>query len=111
MVARELLCGAVVDESLVKEPLDGPTLGSRIAKGMPRRNQARVAFIDLVLESSEYSPPLQRTGQASACLAVADAVSEVGHVLKPHVRREWIDGDEIEHVDLDRVLPVDAGCR
>lgn len=57
MVARELLCGAVVDESLVKEPLDGPALGSRITKGMPRRNQVRVAFIDLALESSEYPRP------------------------------------------------------
>ena len=50
MVGRELLRDAVVDESLVKQPLDGPALGSNITQGMPRRNQFRVMFMDLVLE-------------------------------------------------------------
>ena len=59
MVARELLRGAVVDESLVEQPLDGPALGSCITQGVPRRNQFGVVFIDLVLESSEGSSPLQ----------------------------------------------------
>ncbi len=72
MVGRELLRGAVVDESLVQQPLDGPTLGSNITQGVPRRNQFGVVFIDLVLESSERSPPLQRLGQLSAGRAVAD---------------------------------------
>jgi hypothetical protein len=42
-----------------------------------------MTFIDLVLESAERSPTLQRLGQLSPDNAVADAVSEVGHVLKP----------------------------
>ena len=108
VVGRELLGGAVVDESLVKQPLDGPALGSNITQGMPRRNQFGVVFIELVLESSERSPPLQRLCQASAGRAVADAVSKVGHVLIPHVGRERVDENEIQLVDLDGVLPVDA---
>ena len=59
VVGRELLCGCCVDESLVKQPLDGPLLSSSITQGVPRRNQVGVVFIDLVLESSERSSPVQ----------------------------------------------------
>ena len=59
VVGRELLCGCCVDESLVKQPLDGPALSSSITQGVPRRNQVGVVFIDLVLESSERSSPVQ----------------------------------------------------
>ena len=59
VVGRELLRGARVDESLVKQPLDGPALGSNITQGVPRRDQFGVVLIDLVLESPERSPPLQ----------------------------------------------------
>lgn len=44
-----------------------------------------------------------------ADLRVTDAFSEVGHVLKPHVRRDRIDDDEVQFVDLDGVLSIDAG--
>jgi hypothetical protein len=57
VVGRELLRRAVVDESLVKQPLDGPALGSRIAQGVPRRNQFGVVFIERVLESLERARP------------------------------------------------------
>lgn len=95
VVGREPLRGAVVDEPLVEQPLDGPALGSNITQGMPCRNQVGVVFIQLVLESPERSPSIQRPGQASAGCAVADAFGKVGHVLEPHVGRERIDGDEI----------------
>jgi hypothetical protein len=108
MVGRKLLRGAFVDESLVKQPLDSTALGSGVTQGVPRRNQLGMTFIDLVLESAERSPTLQRLGQLSPDNAVADAVSEVGHVLKPHIRRERVDEEEVELVDLDWVLPVDA---
>jgi hypothetical protein len=65
VVGRELSRGAAMDEPLVEQPLDGPALGSNITQGVPRRNQLGLAFIDLVLESSERSPPLQRLGQLS----------------------------------------------
>ena len=109
MVGRELLRGVLVDESLVQEPLDGAALGSRITEGVPRRDQLGEALVELVLEPTERSPPLQRAGQPSAGRPVADAVGEVGHVLIPDVRRERVDGNEVQLVDLDGVLPIDAG--
>jgi hypothetical protein len=108
VVGHELLRSAFVDESLVEQPLDGPALGSNITQGVPRRNQLGVSLIDLVLESSKRSPPLQRLSQVSPDDAVADALSEVGHVLKPHIGRKRIDDEKVQLVDLDRVHPVDA---
>ncbi len=57
MVGLELSRHAVVDESIVREPLDGPALGTNITHRVPRRNQCRVVLIDLILEVSECSRP------------------------------------------------------
>ncbi|MGH3431723.1 MAG: hypothetical protein ACRDQB_02690 [Thermocrispum sp.] len=65
MVGRELLRGAVVDESVVKQPLDSPALGSNITQGAPRRNQIGVVLIELVLESSERHLARSRVDQPS----------------------------------------------
>ena len=108
VVVRELLSGVVFDESSLPQPLDGPALGSGITHGVPRRNQFGVMFIDLALEPSERCLTLQRLAQSSASGAVADAVGKIGHVLKPHVGRKGVYGDEIQLVEFDRVLPVDA---
>ena len=108
VVGGEPLRGTVVDESLVAQPFDGSPLGSNITQGVPRRDQVGVVFVDQVLESSERPSPLQSLGQASAGRAVADAVGEVGHVLKPHVGGERVDDHEVQLIDLDGILPVDA---
>ena len=105
MVGHELLRSAVVDEFLVKQPLDRPTLSPNITQRMPCRNQFGVVFIDLILESSERSPTLQRLAQLSTGLVVADAIGKVSHVLEPHGGRERVDGNEIKLVDLDGVPP------
>lgn len=105
MFARALLCRLEVNESLVKEPVHGSAPGSNITQGVPRRDQVGVMFIDLVLESSKGSPRLKGPGQTSADCAVADALNEIGHVLKPHVGRERIDRDEIEFVEFDWFSP------
>lgn len=62
----ELVCGLLVDEPLVKQPLNRPALGANIPQGVPRRDQLGVVFIYLALESSEGSPSLQRPCQLSA---------------------------------------------
>ena len=108
MVGLELSRDAVVDASIVHEPLDGPALGTNITHRVPRRNQFGVVLIDLILEVSECSPPLQRLCQLPAGGAVADAGSKIGHVLIPDVGRERVDDDEIQVIDFDGVLPVDV---
>jgi len=65
--------------------------------------------MELVPEASERSPSLQRVAQPPAGRAVADAFGEIGHVLVPDEGRERVDHDEVQLVDLDRVLAVDAG--
>ena len=44
----------------------------------------------------------------SAGRPVADALGKVGHVLEPNVGGKWIDDREIQLVDLDWVLSIDA---
>jgi hypothetical protein len=60
VVGSEPVRGAIIDESLVQQPLDGSALGSSVTKGVPRRNQFGVVVVDLLLESSERSRSLQR---------------------------------------------------
>lgn len=108
VIGHELSRCAVVDESLVKEPLDGPTLGSDIAQRVPRRDQIWMVFVELVLEPPERSSSLQRLRQLSTGNSVADAIGKVSHVLKPHRRRQRVDEDQIELLDLDGVLPINA---
>ena len=47
--------------------------------------------------------------EALAGAALAEAVGEVGHVPIPDVGRERFDGDQVQLVELDGVLTVDAG--
>jgi hypothetical protein len=75
---------------------------------VPRRDQILVVFVELVLESPERSSSLQRLSQFSTGDGVADVVGKVSHVLKPHRGRQRVDEDEIDLVDVERVLPIDA---
>ena len=109
VVGRDLMRGAVVDKSLITQPLDSPALGSNIPQGVPRRDQFGMVFIDLLFAACERPPPLPRLSQTSAGGAVADAVSKVGHVPLPHGGRERVNENETQLVDLDAILPVDDG--
>lgn len=88
MIGRELVRGAVVDESLLKQPLDGPALGSNITQGLPRRNQFGVVLVELVLNLLKTPRPCRDWVRRRQAALSRDAVSKVGHVLKPHVGRE-----------------------
>ena len=46
VVGSEPVRGAVVDESFVQQPLDGSALGSNITKGVPRRDEFGLVFIE-----------------------------------------------------------------
>lgn len=111
MIGDEPLRRAVVDKSLVKQPLDGPTLGSDIAQRVPRRDQIRMVFVDLALESAERSSSLQRMSQLATGYGVADAIGKVSHVLQPHRSRQRVDEDEIELVSQSRadLIKIDFG--
>ncbi len=105
---RELLGGAAVDEFLVQEPFDGTSLGSNVMPGMPSRDQFGMVLVELVLEPSECSLPLKDAGKAAAGRLVGDALGEVDQVLVPDVRRQRIDRNVVQLIDLNGVLPIDA---
>src|SRR3954452_11548071 len=73
VVGGELSRRPVVDESLIEQPLDGPSLGSHIPRGLPGQDQRRVVFTGPVPEASERATALQSRLQALAGHVVAVA--------------------------------------
>jgi len=88
--------------------MNGPTLCTNITQRVRCPNQFRILLIDQVLESPEQTATVQGLAQTAAGRSVADALSEVGHVLKPQLGRKRIDEREIQLVDLDGVLSIDS---
>jgi hypothetical protein len=109
VVGQESVGGLGVDERVVHQPLDRSALGSGVAEGVPDRQQMRVLLVQFVLEPAKRSSTLDGPGQPAAGPVVADSRGEVGHVPVPHERGQWIDADEIQLVEVDRVVAVDAG--
>jgi hypothetical protein len=52
MRVRELLHGVIVDEPLVEQPLDGPSIRSSLPPGVPRRDEVWMVLVDLVAKSA-----------------------------------------------------------
>jgi hypothetical protein len=68
---QELAGRVVVDESLVQQPFDGSTFGSRVTEGVPRRHQIRILHVQLVLEPAERSrPAMARLNRRPALLSL-----------------------------------------
>jgi hypothetical protein len=63
-----------------------------------------VVLVDLVVEAPERFSALKGLLQASAGRDVADALSEIRHVLLPDVGRQRIDRHQVQLIDLDGVL-------
>jgi hypothetical protein len=74
---------------------------------MPRRDQRRVVLVDLGLEAPERATALQSDLEMLAGHLVADAGSEVHHVLIPDVLRQRVDRNQIEFVDHHGVVAID----
>lgn len=53
MVVRESLSGLFLDQALLHQPADGAASRSGITKGLPDRDQLRVALVQLVAEPPE----------------------------------------------------------
>ena len=109
-VVGEVLGGGVVDELVVDKP-DGAPVGAVVAEGVPGVEQVRVLIVQLVFEPAKCAPPFQRSEEPAAGTFVADGLGEVDHVAIPDPRRQGVDGDQglVQLVQVDRVVPVDAG--
>ena len=99
------------DHFIVQELIDGSTLRARVSEPMPVSDQVGVLLVELVLESTKCPPAVEGPGQPSLRNLVADPFCEVSHVLEPDVGRKRVDRHQIQFVEVDRILPIDAGVR
>jgi hypothetical protein len=106
VLGQEVLGLRLVDDVIVDEPSNGAPLRAGVAEGVPGRKQLWVLLVELVFESPERPFPPERSGESASCALIADSVSEVGHVLVPHVRRQRLDPDQINLVQVDGMFPV-----
>jgi hypothetical protein len=53
MLVEEACGGGVVDERVVGEPLNGSTVGTGVAEGVPGRQQAWILLVQFVLEPAK----------------------------------------------------------
>lgn len=109
VLTQESLSLLDADQALLLKPLDGPSMSSGITEGVPGRDQMRMTVIDLSSKAAESSLSLQRGTQSAPSSVIAQTIGEVDHVLVPDVRRQGIDSDEVQLVELDGVLAVNAG--
>jgi hypothetical protein len=66
-------------------------------------------FVELVFEPAERSLALDSAGQPAPGAFLGYSVGEVGHVLVPDPGRQRIDDDQVQLIEVDRRLSVDAG--
>ena len=66
MVFGKLLSSILVDELMVRQPVDGAALGANVTRRVPVRDEIGEALVDLVLEPAEGSSPVKRGGQTSS---------------------------------------------
>jgi hypothetical protein len=85
----------------------------RLARASRKAYQAgsrpRMLFAEFVLEPAEGSLALESPCQPAPGAFIGDPVGEVGHVLVPDPGRQRPDDDQVQFIEADRCLPVDAG--
>src|SRR5438132_9930941 len=81
------LGSGLLDESLVNEPLNRPSLNAGVVKAKPRLAQLREVE-QRVLEAPKSAAPCDRSLEQSASLRIPDALDEVLHVLVSLLRRD-----------------------
>jgi hypothetical protein len=65
--------------------------------------------VEVVLEAAEGAFALDGPRQPAPGAFIGDGSGEVGHVLIPDPGWQWIDTDQVQFVEVDRRLAVDAG--
>jgi hypothetical protein len=83
-------------------------LRARVPERVPRGHQLRELLVQLVSESAESAFAVQRPGQATARALIGDTLGEVSHIPIPDRGGQRIHDDQIQLVEIDRVLPIDA---
>jgi hypothetical protein len=106
---QEAIRGAVVNQGILSQPLHGPAPGPGAPKGIPRRQKIRMLLVELVSEPAEGSLALDRTCQPAPGTFIGYPIGEVGHVLVPDLGRQRVDDDQVQFVEVGRLLAVDAG--
>jgi hypothetical protein len=66
-------------------------------------------LVELVFEAAEGSLAPDRTCQPAPGTFICYPIGEVGHVLVPDPGRQRVDDDQVQLVEVDRRLAVDAG--
>jgi hypothetical protein len=66
-------------------------------------------LVELVFEPAEGSLALDSPCQPAPGALIGDSAGEVGHVLVPDPGRQRLDDDQVQFIEVDWGLPVDAG--
>jgi hypothetical protein len=109
MVGHEAAGAVIIDQRIVGEPSDGATLGAGIAERVPRRQQVRILSVQLIFEAAESALALDGPREPASGPFIGDGFGEVGHVLVPDPSGQRVDADQIQLIEVDRRLAVDAG--
>jgi len=81
---------------LVEEPSNCWALSAGVTERLPHRHQVRVVLVERVLELTERSSVVERSGSPLSSSGVADLLGEVTHVRVPEERWEWLGGDQVQ---------------
>ena len=98
----------MVDEGVAGEPFDGPAPGAGTAEPIPRGEEVGVFLMQFVFEPAEGAFALDGAAEPAPGPVIADVLGEVGHVLVPDVGGQWPDGQQVQVVEVDRGVAVDA---
>src|SRR5262249_8471524 len=88
---------------------DSPAPCADVAEFVPRWQEVRILVVKLVPEPAEGAFALYGPCQPAPGAFVGDGFGEVGHVLVPDPGWQRIDADQIQFVEVDWCLAVDAG--
>jgi hypothetical protein len=98
-----------VDEGVISEPLRGAAPGTGVPERILRCQQVGVLLVELVLEPADGSLALKGACQPAPGVLIGNSGGEAGHILVPDPGRQRVNDDQIQLVEVDRRLPVDAG--
>ena len=82
---------------------------ARVSRKAYQRQQVRMFLVEFVFEPAEGPLALDSPCQPAPGALIGDPVGEVGHVLVPDPGGQRLDEEQVQFIEVDRCLPVDAG--